>query len=317
MKKLERLIGQSEVKARLNDVIQAIKNGEKTGERYVIPRILLGGLTGLGKTFFADAFADALSWQFIEIPPQAGWRFFSEMALKSASINGETDAATPIPTVFLCDEAHDQKVLANMLKLVIGHDNPKMHERNGTKFFSDPAQHVWIFASNEELDPALRRRCGGFELILSPYNKGEKKELISLYSDKPIDPEALDYLEGRIKPTAGEAKNLCDALNVELVKKIDLVTAKAVVKKVGLFPGGIKRADLQILQRIAQGNAGLETLKCVACDVRTKTTKGRLGWLSSLNLCEPRKSAYVLTKNGSKYLLDLSEAQAKARAARK
>ncbi len=309
MKKLEKIVGLAVPKARVNDIIAKIKLAIVQAIFFCIPNIKLGGPTGMGKTYLAEAIAEAIGWQFICIPPQAGWTFWRELALKTASINEETGEAYGIPTVILVDEAHDQKTLLNMFKLVTGHSDARMHERNGIKFYSDPSKHLWIFASNEKLDVAIERRCGAFNLELPPYNKGEKKQLLALYSEKEIDDDALEYLESRVKPTAGEVQNLANAANVEVEERLTLAVAKRVVQKVGLFPGGIVRQDLQLLKSIMEGKGNLDALKWVAGDNKVSTTKTRLGWLTALSLVEPKRSQFSLTKQGVKYMTDLVKAQ--------
>lgn len=317
MKRLEKIIGQAPAKAALNDLIAKIKFMEEREEYYPIPCILLTGETGAGKSFIAKEFAKSLGFQYIPFPTKAGFRFWDTVAGKACSLDEETGNAYAIPTIFHVDECHNQPTLEDMFKLATENDKPTMITRNGTEFFSDRSKHVWIFSSNEKIDPAIRSRCKTFTLDMLPLNRGEKKQVITLYCDKPIDGDALDYLEGRCKPWAREVKCVADRSSVELVERITLETAREIIQKMGLNPLGLVKKDLAILKRISEGNADLNVLKSISGDVQTSETRGRLGWLCSLQLAEPRKSNFILTKAGAKYLGDLMAAQRAEKAANK
>ncbi len=298
MKKLERIIGQASVKERLNDIVAAYNDATKHKREFRFPCVCFAGVTGAGKTFLAEAFADALDRPLFELSPQAGWTVAAELA----SFCGTVDAN---PGVIFVDEAHDQKTIINWVKLLTGHDNKQSHYRTGKPdicHVSDPTKHVWIFASNEELDPAIKRRCGSFHLELGPNNKGEKKKLLELYSSKPIDQEALDYLESRCKPYAGDVKNLADGLNVELCERVTIEIAKRAVSKIGLFPAGLLRPDIRILERVAKEATPLNALKWIAGDAKPKATKARIGALMSYEYVKEEKGGYKATMQGNKYL---------------
>jgi uncharacterized protein YbaR (Trm112 family) len=149
------------------------------------------------------------------------------------------------------------------------------------------------------------------EILLSPYDRGEKKELLKVMCDKKIDNDALEYLEGRTKPMAGHIQQLARRLNLQGVDKITLAVAKNVVKHMGLFPNGLVKKDLEAMIRMGGTNrpVPVEVLKAAAGDVKVKETRGRLGWLMALNLAEVKRGGYALTKHGYNYLKNLQELQ--------
>lgn len=317
MRLIEKVIGQSEVKQYLNEIIAAKNFADKAKELFTFAPLYFSGLTGTGKSHFAEIFANVLGdagFNFHPFPVQAGWRFFSNLAAKACSVDEESGLASAIPSIFFVDEAHEHSPIEEMVKLITGTKHERLFERNGTKFFHDPTQHVWIFASNEELDPAQKRRC--MEVPFTTYKRAEKIALLRAMSRKAINDEAAEYFEGRTKPMAGDIQNLCNRLNLQLVNKVDIQTAKLVVKHMGLHPLGLVRKDLLLMVRMGADSrpTPIDALRAKAGDVKTSATRARLGWLMALELCEVRKGGYGLTKKGSKYLIDLAGAQAKEKA---
>ena len=319
IKTLEKIIGQPEVKFMLNRILAKKNDADKKGEPFRFPPLFLSGLTGLGKSHFADAVAEALKeagFQYFALPVKAGWRYFDTLAAKTCTFD-DNDIPVAMPAVMFVDEAQEPSPIEEMVKLITGTNEPRLFERNGTKFFHDPTQHLWIFASNEEIDPAQKRRC--LEIPFSPYNKGEKKQLLTAMSAKPIDADALEYLESRTKPTAGDIENLCKHLNLEIVDRITLDVAKSVTKHIGLFSQGLVKKDLMLMQRMYADKrpVPIDALKAKLGDVKTTATRGRLGWLQALELVEAIKGGFTLTNKGTNYVKALVELQQAAKAKRK
>lgn len=309
---IKRVIGQPEAKAALNEIIEARNFAEKNKRKFSFPTLLFSGLTGTGKTFLAETFAKLLQhagFQFLELPVKTGWREFDKIAEKSCVIDSESGAATAIPTVFFLDEAHQNSPIEEIVKLITGSKESKLFERNGTKFFHDPSEHIWILASNEEIDPAQKRRC--IEIPFGQYNHAEKKALINLMCEKIIEKDALEYLESRTKPMAGDIDNLCKRLNLQPVDKIDMRLARTMVQRMGLFPQGLIKKDLLLMERMSHDKrpTPIEALKAKIGDVKTSATRGRLGWLQALELAEARKGGYALTNSGVTYLKKLEQLQ--------
>ena len=307
------MIGQVEAKGLLEDILARKDYDLKKGVSYHFQPVKFAGLTGLGKTELAERYAKALDLPMISVPPNAGWGFWRELSNATASIDDENGACSAIPHVIFVDEAHAQKTLNDMFKIVYGRKEAHMTERNGTKNFYDPTQHVVIFASNNKLDPALERRC--FKAQLVPYTSKEKKQLLNLFAKKngqTIENDALDYLETRCKPTAGEVSNLCECLKNVCSDKITLENAQDVCKKNGYFTFGLNKIDLQILMRLEKGQVTTAVLAFIAQSDRKRDTQSIIDWLIALNLVQSSvKSGFMLTDQGNKYLSDIREKQGK------
>jgi Holliday junction resolvasome RuvABC ATP-dependent DNA helicase subunit len=314
-----KMIGQPEVKATLNEIITAKNYAEKKGRRFVLPNLYFGGITGTGKSHVSEKYAELFQqsgFQYLPFPPVAGWRFWGDVAAKSCTVD-QHGVATAIPTIFFVDEAHEKSPIQEMIKLITGVRVPRLFPRNGVEFFSDPACHQWIFASDRELDPAQRRRL--LEVPFSLYEKNEKKQLLTVMCEKNIHEQAIDYLEERVKPTAGDIKNVCDRLNLQPVDTIKLENAKTVVKNIGLFPQGLLKKDLMLMLRMGSETrpVPVEALKSKIGDVKTSATRSKLGTLMALELAETRRGGYTLTKKGIAYLKTLADLQEKDKKKRK
>jgi hypothetical protein len=312
IKQLKNMIGQPEVKSALNEIIAAKNYADQKKRKFNFPNLFFSGISGVGKSHAAELYADLLKaagFQYIPFPIRAGWRFWAEVSVKVCSINDDNGQAYAIPTIFFVDEAHEKSPIEEVVKLVTGVREPRLFERNGARFFSDPSAHQWIMASNEEIDPAQRRRL--MEVPFSLYEPNEKKQLLTTMCEKDIHEPAIDYLETRVKPTAGDIKNLCDRLNLQPVDKIKLDEAKRVVKHVGLFPLGIMKKDLQLMLRMGGDTrpTPIDALKAKVGDIKTSATRSRLGTLMALELCEVRRGGYTLTKQGTEYLKKLAKLQ--------
>jgi len=312
IKPLRGIIGQKEVVHSLNKVIAAKNRADKKKKKFIFPPVKLGGLTGLGKSYLAETVAERLveaGFQFITVPAKPGWNFYRDLAQKISSIDEDSGSGYAIPSVIFVDEAHEKNPIKEQIKLITGTEKPRLWERNGTKLFSDLSQHWWIFASDRELDPAQNRRL--MEIILSPYEPKEKKELLKAMSDKKIAVDALEYFEKRMKPMAGHVQQVAREINLEEPDIITLAVAKSIIKHMGLFPQGLIKKDLEAMVRMAESDrpVPVEVLKATAGDVKVKATRARIGWLMALNLTEPKRGGYTLTTQGKNYLRKLQELQ--------
>ncbi len=257
---------------------------------------------------FAEALKDE-GFRFEEVPIHAGWRYFASLAEHVCSIDNTNGLAEAIPAVIFIDEAHHPSPIEEMFKLLINIKHPKLFERNGTRYYADPHSHAYAFASNEEVDPALKRRC--LEIPFTSYDEEEKKQLIKTMCEKSINEQAIDYVESRTKPVAGEIEQVARRLNLQPIDRINIDIAKKVIKNMGLFPGGLVRRDLELMLRMAHDvrPTRIDTLKSKIGDIKTSATRNRLGWLQALELCETKRGGYILTKQGVTYLEDLDKQQ--------
>lgn len=320
IKTIQKVIGQSEAKSLLNEIIEAKNFADKKNKSFNFPNLHFTGPSGVGKSHFAEQYADRFleaGFQYIEIPVNAGWRFYADLAGKACSIDDDSGMGTAIPTIFFVDEAHEPSPIEEQLKLITGTKHAKLFERNGTKFYHDPAQHQWIFASNEDLDEAQARRLT--EVPFGIYDRSEKKALFKVMCQKDLDDQVIDYFEGRTKPMAGHIEKVCKRLNLQPVDRIKIDLAKSLVQHMGLFPMGLEKKDLQLMLRMAKGSrpTPIDALRATIGDVKTSSTRKRLGWLQALEVTEIRRGGYGLTTSGINYLKNLADLQSTKKAKKK
>lgn len=318
MSKQIKMIGQVSTKNMVNDILASREFKLKENEPFHWRAILLTGLTGLGKTHVAKAIAAALQeedYNFAQLPVDAGWTEFGMLMSKVASFDDERGTASGIPYVIFIDEVQSQKTcLPLILKLLEKPNETSLIDRNGKKYFYDPANHLYVLATNHGINKALERRTVESKLV--PYTQSEKKELIAVFAKqegKEIKSDAVDFIENRVKPTAGEIEKLAYRIGLVNKETITLDDAKEVIRKAGLYPQGLDEIDRQLIIRIAQGNATAAVLKFIAQDDKKKDTEHRLSWLVCLGFLEQTKGGYTITKKGIVYFEAIEEAKKAAR----
>lgn len=320
--KITKFIGQTEVVAELNDIIQARENDLKENggnpTRPLRP-LLFKGLTGTGKTELSDVLAQAMEgMNFAELPVASGWNEFGKLRNQTASFDRDKGVFSAIPSVILIDEAHTQRTLADVIKVLYNDKGgPKTISRNGSSFFYDPLWHQVIFASNRTLDAAIEGRC--YKLHLRPANKGEKIRLIKHFAEKAgvhFSDEAVELLEGRVKPTPREIKDIVYPFSLFPGKYDAKVTLQKCLDK-KFFPMGLRQIDLAILKKIGELRAApVNVLRTIAQDDKKKDTQDKVDWIVALGLLKECREGYALTKEGAEYLHKIIEAQKAAKAAK-
>lgn len=323
---ITKYIGQIAAVATLNEELSARANAVKNGEKYVNRPIFFGGWTGTGKSNLARAFTDQLEHQgynYYEVPQNSGWTELAKMAEKIASFDEETNAVSSIPYVIFWDEMHSQKIGLDLMKaLTTKVDQAHTISRNGRLYHYDPCNHIHIFASNRKIDDAMRRRCKNLET--TTYTKSEMTRLAELMITKKhgieMTDEAVETIIGRVKPLAGDLEELAHSIATRAkaidTKKIDGGIALDVARKQGYFPLGLRRADVAIVNRLAEGVATSAVLKFKSADEKKKDTQERIDWLCAIGLSSPVRGGFSLTKAGLKYVENIAELQKAARAAK-
>jgi len=320
MKRITQFIGQVAAIAKLNEIIDAFNYYTKKGDSYPFDPIFLLGPTGAGKTTLASVFAEHTGFQFLELPPNAGWREFAKVAAKMASWN-EDGSFSAIPTCLFIDEFGSQKVLRDVLKKITEKEYKCVIERNGVKFPIDPYNIIIMIATDQEIERSQKRRC--VNVTMGPVTNKEAQELYSailrrIAPSKSVHKDALQYLADRTKPFPGDIKQVCMGLKNQTTNAIDLKVAKHVMQVEGLSKGGLDRQDRATLKRVASDARGtsmdvLQSLPEIS-DVKSSTTRKRLGWLQVLGLVDKNGHGYIATKACVQYLADLALAQKNARA---
>ena len=310
MQKLNNIIGQREAVSRINQIVTASKEAARRDERFYWPAIKFGGLSGLGKSYLAEALAEAVGRTMHEAPINAGWTWYKYVANQLTSINKETGETSPIPAVVYIDEAHSQKTLRDAFKKLIEKDK-QIITRNGTTWDSDLSEHVWIMASNETLDKALERRCE-INIELVPYSRAEKIKLLQMYLKRAASDETLAYLETRCKPTAADCKTIAVNANIYAGEELDMSAARKLVSQMGRFQEGLERGDIRAMERLKGGPANVHTLKHVmqfTGETGEKKVKDSMGMLCGMSYVEQlNASSFAITKPGIRYLDKLKAA---------
>lgn len=325
MQKLGKIIGQRDAVKQINTLIETINHSERHGENFYTPVVKLGGLSGLGKSFLAEAVAEAAGRQIIECPIKAGWTWFSE-ACKLTTSEDDEGNTSPIPATIYVDEAHAQPTLKDMFKKLIEKDN-QVVRRNGKTWHSNLKHHLWMLASNEMMDKALERRCE-FRLELVPYSKTEKIQLLERYLKEfspgvELEEEAVKFLESRVKPTAADCKTVAKNSSIHHRSgSLCLKKARDLVSTLGRFNLGLDRREIRAMERLQNNTANVQTLRYVMELTGTsgeKDVKDRMGWLCSFGLATQESATnYAITKDGKNYLdklkKDIAEFKAKKQA---
>lgn len=335
LKRITHFIGQAMAIAKLNEIIDAFNYATKKGEHYQFDPIFLLGPTGTGKTTIAAVMAEHMQRQFHVIPPNSGFREWANLAAKLSSFS-EDGSWSAIPATILIDEVHSQKTLFTLIKKISETEGRLVIERNGVKFAFDPREHLLILATDTEMERSQKRRC--VNVTLGTVTQSEAQQifvaiLARLSPSKTIHKDALVYLSERTKPYPGDIKQVCMSLKNQTTDKITLDVAKHVMRVNGLTKNGLDIEDRITMSRIAGLNpkgqpiadagrgASLDTLQNIPeiMDVKSGTTRKRLGYLQALGLAEKSGRGYVATKACVTYLRELSEAlkNAKAKAAGK
>ena len=317
--KISKFIGQTNAVASLNEIVAAKEYAEAKGKEFHFRPILFKGLTGLGKTELSKLFGNCMGMQFLELPANAGWGEMGKIAEKMSSFDDETKTFSAIPSTIFIDEAHSQKVLADLIKVLFNDKKGTNHiSRNGRDYFYDPRFHLVIFASNRTLDAALEGRC--YKLQLVPYTKPQKIQLIKIMGAENgniFSDEAAEILESRVKPTAREIKDLVYPFSLLQKEKIDGKTALEKAKEKGFFPLGLRPLDIQLIKRIAEGSATAAVLKHIAQDDKKRDTQDKIDWLIALGLVAEGRGGFTVTKEGGKYFEKLRELKAGKTTAKK
>jgi hypothetical protein len=333
------MIGQQAAVGQMNETLTL----EARGLALPLRPLQFDGHAGLGKTRFAGLIGAAREeihageHRFVEIPSNV---------TRPQLITLLTEHAANRPATMFLDESHDlDKRVRNMLKPILetGGQIKDVRLSDQCIFPANPFQHLWLFASNEDLaakDPALfgpTGRCSAIQFV--PYSQSEKKGLIRLAlcegeNAVQIDPEAVDYLESRVWANARAiTQELCPELRNKALlagARVTLAMAKAycagelhhidISKRhtVARYPLGLRWVDIATLRFMGSDTKGKQVTEIAnACGEPMKTTQYRLQWLSALGLAQTLANGRkALTQEGSTYLHTLSEAQKAAKAAR-
>ncbi len=323
MKQVKEYIGQSAARRFVNGIVSGIKAWLAKGLAVSFLRpILLTGPAGSGKTHFAKrCIAECIGWQFVEIPAAAGIRDVANTLAKIGSVSDDGSKAYAIPSVIFCDEVHSYaKASLNIIKTMT-EGSPGVVERQGNRWYRDLSNQLWVFASNESIDPAIESRCDVVPMVA--YNKAERKMLIKSYltvgedeTEIPIDESALEYLSDRSKGTARACKAIACRAVLSGKDSIGMAEAKSVASDLQLWPEGFAATEVKQLQALAKHGRPLSelSLSAIVGRIGTKGEKETREELEYMALCQyVTKSAskeWKIAESGVSYLKRLAKMQA-------
>lgn len=341
-------IGQAGAVAHFNEMLTL----EEKGFALTLRAQAFTGEAGLGKTEFAKRIAEAregihgAEHRFLCIAPGI---------TAAALIKDLAQNANNRPATIFIDEAHDLKPgVRNMLKPILETggriEDVKLSEE--CIFTSNPFQHLWVSASNEDLaakDAALWGSNGRFSRQhFFSYSDADKAALLRLSLGAheesgeagaaiKIDADAVQFLIGRVW---GNARSITQEMgpllrNKALIHggKINLAFAKAFCAgelhegltaeqrdKVKRYPRGLLWEDIEALSFMDSDKRGkLVSEVANRVGLPAKTMAERLRWLAGeLGFVATHTSGRkVLALPGAEYLAAKKAADVRAQAAKK
>lgn len=313
MKFFENYIGQLRVIDQLTEVCNAV------AECRNIPLQPLNftGHAGLGKTYLAELLAREMGRaskgevQYLEINSATSLPVF---------LTRWIDHIEGRKCVIFIDEAHAlSKKMGNFLKPILETNRSVKQIRYGDFVLtSNPYDHLWIAASNEEpKDSALFGGTGRFETLpFVPYSEEQVKAIIKQKADKwkgkmKIDSDAINYLVGRVLPNARAISQLVESDCLLHGGTISLAVAKEMCVRKGRFPMGLRSEDIKTLTFVGKDEKGRQVNEiAAACGGEdAKTTSYRLQWLAGYGFILTNAGKKYLTLQGKEYLAKLAAAQ--------
>ncbi len=322
---ITKYIGQKPIVASLNEELKAMENAEKAGIPFAHCPKLFGGWTGSGKSFLARAYAAQLEsrgYNYIEVPPKAGWKDVYSIFDKIRQIDEDGNFSCS-PYVIFWDEMQGQNSdIIQLLKAMIQEWN-KCHTvtRQGCIFPYDPFYHCHIFASNNDIDPALTRRANSYTLTEStPDEMREMAELIICRAHGlKMGDAAFEALLSRCKPFPGDLQEVSRPLFIRSqalgTTVISADTVTEVLRSKGFFPMGLRRPDMAIVNALAtKGIQPTKVLRFAAKDDKPNDTQKKVDWLINAGLVIPARNGYTLSDKGADYAKKIIAAQKKAAA---
>ncbi len=316
-------IGQQEVCEHFNGVIhlQAF-----SPTPVAMKGVALEGEAGMGKTSFLKKLHAALNaatgkdWRLVEfIPTESPTDFIHRYTTQVFS--GE-------PTLIFVDEVHglEHERIKQWLKRVLETENERKDiiiRFGGEEYIlpADPYNHLWVCASNEDLnDEAMIGPNGRFRpLYIAPYSYGEIAKLLVLMAANfkmELTPGAVEYLSKRVKGNGRAIDALMKSLQVECMERIDLDAARRTVARDKRFPDGLDRRDLEAIIFLASRPKGAQIGE-VGAHIKEVDNRAnsRLRVLSGMNLVTSGGGKRrIITPEGKEYLKNLAEAQQEASA---
>jgi Holliday junction resolvasome RuvABC ATP-dependent DNA helicase subunit len=256
----EKLVGQSEVKSRLEFYGEAYKAGS------IIPPIMLNGAKGLGKTEFAKEFAKGINKKLLEIncgTIRSANQFFEQVFMRAIAGNEIT---------ILFDECHAlPKDLVEVFLTVFNVEGAKTKEvaiGDGFATFDFQKQN-FLFATTELhkiFDPLKDRMTIVDFKTYSALDLAHiiQKKIDWVQFDDGLIQQVADTVRGNARSAvkrALEIKAFCEIKNKSKMNASDWAEMKRIL---GIKPYGLTNLEVQILKVLkSNGPSSLQMLSAV------------------------------------------------------
>lgn len=256
----ERLVGQSEVKGRLDFYAKAHKAGS------IIPPIMLNGAKGLGKTEFAKEFAKGIKRKLLEIncgTIRNAQQFFEQVFMPA--IAGEE-------ITVLLDECHAlPKDLVEVFLTVFNTEGSKSKQVSIGEGFAtfDFEKQNFLFATTELhkiFDPLKDRMT---IVDFKPYVPKELAHIIQkkidwVQFDKVVLDQIADTVRGNARSAIKRALEIKAFCEINNNPKVDAKAWLKIKQILGIKPQGLTNLEVQILDILkSNGPSSLQMLSAV------------------------------------------------------
>ena len=267
-KSLDGLVGQQEIKQRVNAEIGAAR---KQGNNH-IDHILLLGSRGLGKTTLMELIAKALGVPFEHLDCT---QFRNDVSSQRALQNffhkiGKRNG----PVVIGMDELHSlpPKLQAGLLTLLNNREYIYM-DNNGTNQIIPIKEFTFIGATTDphELLPTLKDRCSNLTFYLKDYSRDELQRIfLGKFASKglQVNDDALGECISRCRSSVREVNSIVNglctlAINAD-TKQIDTSMVNEYFKNAEIDPIGLRVKDLEILNILYEEPSGIMAEETIA-----------------------------------------------------
>lgn len=256
----ERLVGQSEVKGRLDFYAKAHKAGS------IIPPIMLNGAKGLGKTEFAKEFAKGIKRKLLEIncgTIRNAQQFFEQVFMPA--IAGEE-------ITVLLDECHAlPKDLVEVFLTVFNTEGSKSKQVSIGEGFAtfDFEKQNFLFATTELhkiFDPLKDRMT---IVDFKPYVPKELTHIIQkkidwVQFDKVVLDQIADTVRGNARSAIKRALEIKAFCEINNNPNVDAKAWLKIKQILGIKPQGLTNLEVQILDILkSNGPSSLQMLSAV------------------------------------------------------
>lgn len=319
-------IGQQKAKEIFARAVQLYR----AGVSMPFPKVLLTGAAGAGKSLLAKTIAAALGNPHSENPADRfGFVEFPSSVTLPTFLQTWANLIEGKPCVIFIDEAHDLRnaKVVNLIKRLTETDGSVQSVSMGeTSLTSNPFQHFWLMASNEDVsESALFGPTGRFTTIhLQPLEVREQAQALAKFSAAygvSVEKDAAKLLLRHCDPSPRSIRIFCERAAAETlgnggnVVTVDHVSA--IIEREGRNLLGLSAMDVRTLRFMASQDVrgvGVQVNAIAAhCfGEAKKVTSARLMALGGLGFVStPANGRKAITAQGRGYLVALDESKAK------